>query len=446
MTREPVGRNWLAAGIPALLLLWQPQGAMAADIVGAVPQRYIVDVAWTPSTRLLSGTSAITIKNVGPSALSRVWVRLWPNSIAPLGTSCTNARARITRVAGGTVGEYRTGCSAVAIDLPQALGTGGQATFTLTFRETVPTAEGGFGRDLGVDFLGNALPVVAVRDERGLHLEDYPEYGEAEYHLVADWRTTVRVPDTLSVAMTGLESATSSSGSKMFTATSRTRDFAFVIGRLQSRSTVVDGVRLRVVGGKQVSGKLDAALRRLKNAYETYQELYGGYPLADLDVIVGDYSFGGTEYPGLVLSDPDLATIAHEVAHQWFYSLVGNDQYNDPWLDESFAVWNEVQFDDNGFKCDTDDPLDGSSRGLATGMNYWGPRADEYDDVIYRGGACALIKLEEDIGRRNFLTVLRNHVADRYNGIARTADFLDEVRRVAPWYDVDAWAELVGLD
>src|SRR5262249_51628686 len=28
--------------------------------------------------------------------------------------------------------------------------------------------------------------------------------------------------------------------------------------------------------------------------------------------------------------------------HQWFYSLVGNDQARDPWLDEGLATWAEA--------------------------------------------------------------------------------------------------------
>ena len=28
---------------------------------------------------------------------------------------------------------------------------------------------------------------------------------------------------------------------------------------------------------------------------------------------------------------------AHEVAHQWWYSLVGNDQIDEPWLDEALT-------------------------------------------------------------------------------------------------------------
>ena len=37
-------------------------------------------------------------------------------------------------------------------------------------------------------------------------------------------------------------------------------------------------------------------------------------------------------------------TVAHEVGHQWFYNLVGDDQLDDPWLDESFAQFATLQY------------------------------------------------------------------------------------------------------
>lgn len=35
------------------------------------------------------------------------------------------------------------------------------------------------------------------------------------------------------------------------------------------------------------------------------------------------------------------STVAHEVAHQWFYAAVGNDQYGEPWLDEGLAQFSQ---------------------------------------------------------------------------------------------------------
>ncbi|MCK7481703.1 MAG: hypothetical protein M0C28_34445 [Candidatus Moduliflexus flocculans] len=48
------------------------------------------------------------------------------------------------------------------------------------------------------------------------------------------------------------------------------------------------------------------------------------------------YDFGG-EYRGSPVSVYMESTVAHEVGHQWFYHLVGNDQLDDPWLDESLT-------------------------------------------------------------------------------------------------------------
>ena len=45
------------------------------------------------------------------------------------------------------------------------------------------------------------------------------------------------------------------------------------------------------------------------------------------------------EYPELVMVVDDPTSVAHEVAHQWFYGLVGSDQWREPWLDESLATF-----------------------------------------------------------------------------------------------------------
>ena len=45
------------------------------------------------------------------------------------------------------------------------------------------------------------------------------------------------------------------------------------------------------------------------------------------------------EYPTIVFTNP--SAIQHEVAHQWWYGIVGNDEFHDPWLDEGFATWTE---------------------------------------------------------------------------------------------------------
>jgi aminopeptidase N len=73
----------------------------------------------------------------------------------------------------------------------------------------------------------------------------------------------------------------------------------------------------------------------------------GEYPYTELDLVDAPEAFGGLEYPGLVyigtvgtswLIEPTV----HEVAHQWFYALIGNDQLVEPWLDEAIATYSEI--------------------------------------------------------------------------------------------------------
>jgi aminopeptidase N len=70
----------------------------------------------------------------------------------------------------------------------------------------------------------------------------------------------------------------------------------------------------------------------------------------------------GMEYDGLIFLSSDfykqyngtarsnLATIGvHEIAHQWWFSLVGNDHALEPWLDEALSTYSERIFYENNY-------------------------------------------------------------------------------------------------
>lgn len=52
-------------------------------------------------------------------------------------------------------------------------------------------------------FLGNALPVLAVRDTKGWHLDPYELIAESCCTLAGDFQVTPDHPSTLEVAATG---------------------------------------------------------------------------------------------------------------------------------------------------------------------------------------------------------------------------------------------------
>lgn len=417
------------------LLAIAPSGAGAStELRGFVPLSYTYDVTWKPGARRLVGQGRTLIENRSSVAKRLVWIRLRANDGDRL-QQIKPRRARIDRsAAGGSMVRLR-------LDDPILPGRSGAIAFDMSLR--VPARNTSLGRSAGADLFGDAFPVVAVAGPRPMRIGPEPSYGEGSFNPVATWNVGVKAPPALKVILPGRQQSSSDDGhvSDLL----EVRDFAFAIGRFRCESRSVDGVKISACGVEVARGTLRAALRRAVLAWSTMQRWYGGYNLPSLKVVVGDLPFGGSEYPGIVFSTPDNATIAHEVAHQWFYGLVGNDQYSDPFLDESLTAYAEQQFH-RSYRCDLASPIDGRRHGLGTGMDYWQKHPREYEQTIYRGGACALTVLRRDIGEPAFQAALRAYVTANADKIAGVEDFLAAVRSAAPDYDLARWERLVGLD
>jgi aminopeptidase N len=152
------------------------------------------------------------------------------------------------------------------------------------------------------------------------------------------------------------------------------------------------------------------------------------------------------EYPGLVLTPDIPQVVAHELAHQWWYGLVGDDQWRSPWLDESFAEFSSrrlpaavVQAGRLG--CDHANPVRPFGRApLTASMTRWNRAPASYFAEVYLGGTCALRSLERDLGRDAMTAFLRSYVDAHRWGVVTTADFVAALRAFAPTgYDVEAF-------
>jgi aminopeptidase N len=126
------------------------------------------------------------------------------------------------------------------------------------------------------------------------------------------------------------------------------------------------------------------------------------------------------------------STVAHEVGHQWFYSLVGNDQLADPWLDESltqYATWR--------YYLDTDgqEEADRFEEGL---RSRWSAVKDEdipvglpvgdykevaYSAIVYGRGPLFVDALAERIGQAELDAFLHDYALTYRWQIATEADF-----------------------
>lgn len=173
-----------------------------------------------------------------------------------------------------------------------------------------------------------------------------------------------------------------------------------------SRSVGDTLVRAYVRGGVAAGPRLDAATAALSKL----EALLGPYPYPTLVVAQTGGGYG-MESPGVVWIPAGVAAanlpylVTHEVAHQWFYGLVGNDQANEPFTDEAAADFaaRRVLGMRRSSGCATD----------ALDRTIYAYSAACYYETIYVGGGNLIDDQRRKMGDAAFWPALRAYI-DRY--------------------------------
>jgi aminopeptidase N len=171
------------------------------------------------------------------------------------------------------------------------------------------------------------------------------------------------------------------------------------------------------------------------NALRKLEARLGPYPYGVLKVVqsAGRY---GMEGPGIAWIPTGTPSgnlrylVTHEIAHQWFYGIVGNDQAREPFADEAATdfVARRVLGLRRGSRCATDD-LD------RTIYRY---PATCYYEVVYIQGGNLLDNARRKMGSAAFWQALRVYLADERWGISHTRTLLDALDAGTP-LDLRSW-------
>jgi hypothetical protein len=115
-------------------------------------------------------------------------------------------------------------------------------------------------------------------------------------------------------------------------------------------------VEIRALVQKDHAGQGQRHLEAARTAIEYFQNWYGDYPYPNLTVVDprrGAGMTGGMEYPTLITAGTMYAlpeglraletVIIHEFGHNYWYGLVANNEFEEPWLDEGINTYSEVQ-------------------------------------------------------------------------------------------------------
>lgn len=259
----------------------------------------------------------------------------------------------------------------------------------------------------------------------------------------ADFSLTLNAAENLTVICTG-ESSTQN-GVTVASA-NNVRDFCVVIGKDWHVAEKRHGdilVRSYYKGSFIMGNEaLDAAL----DALDAYGSAIGAYPYTTLDIVETDIWAAGLEYPQILMMSANYYAwsfdlihgyvhdnfrikIAHEVAHQWFYGVVGNDQYDEAWLDEGFATRLEhIYADYVGLHHATayseqDHPLNTSLDVLTK---------ENYHNIAYTCANGFLTDLSDIVGEEVFVSILRDIYMTYGFSVASTDDVISVIRKHTP--------------
>jgi hypothetical protein len=446
-------RQLLARLLAALLLLGVGLAVPVAPVAAADsdPTRtpasptYTISLTSDATGGTWTGHETVTFSNPSAAPLAEVYLRLWDNFHG----NCPSTPVTVSNVTGGTAGALEVGCTALKITFPTPLSQGATGTIgfdlSIVVPPTPPSSADRFGRDGPYAYIGNALPVLAVRDGLGWHLDPYTNNGESFYALTSDYDVTLDHPTSVLVPATG--TSTDSAGAAGRTVTRAVgedvREFAWAAGPFDRTSgTTPAGVGVNVYWGSDISvGDVQSMLALATDALDAHAGRFGAYPYGEVDVVLdNDFWFGGMEYPGFVLSRVRPVPLSHELAHQWWYGIVGDDEYRTPWLDEGFTTYaTDLYLQNFGEGCGI--TWESPTEKLTNSMAYWDQHPDRYGTVIYGYGACTLHDLRRLIGTTAMEDLLESYAAAHWHGVSTVADFKAAAQAAAGSTDLTAfWA------
>ena len=386
---------------------------------------YTVSLSSNAGGTVWTGRESATFTNASSTALSEVYLRLWDNYHG----TCSAMPITVSNVTGGTAGALSVGCTALRIDLPTPLTQGQAATIGFDLSITVPSGADRFGYEGAFSFIGNALPVLAVKDAAGWHLDPYTNNGESFYSLAADFHVALDHPSTLLVPATGTSVDTPGSSGRTITTAiaSKVRDFAWAAGpfsKISGTSTAGTPVNVYSVSGIS-SADAQSMLTTAKSAVDAHAARFGAYPYGELDAVIdNNFWFGGMEYPGFVLDLVSTTALTHEIGHQWWYGIVGDDEYNNPWLDESFTDYaTDLALGKTGTNCWNSVSWASSAEKITNSMAYWDTHSSRYSTVVYGYGKCALHDLRRLIGDTAMAKLLKDYATSHWYGVSATSEF-----------------------
>jgi len=391
-------------------------------------QQYGITATLNVGAGRLRASERVTLTNRSPRDIDHVNLSVLPRAF---GYFSFTGPVKVDGVTADTSWTTRTN---LRVELGRWLATGQMARLRIPFKLAIGSSGGAFtarlSRDRGVISFGEWFPILS-REHDSYGVGD-PQVTRTARQIQLDLTTTTALPRN-AVACAGRVKAPEVRGRHWLCRTARVRDFSFVVNpdfHLTTRT--VDGIRMRVytesVGGRVTADKAAFALRRLN-------DLYGMYPWGDLVIAeVGADGGFSMEFPRSIHMTrskvTDTYVLYHEVAHQWWYAQLGNDQMRAPWLDEGFADFTARWLMGIGRNQCSSREVDSSVFAWPAGLTSGGDwlSCDGYFHTVFYKGTEFLTAVRRAMGTTTFFASLRTYLNQHRYELITTRGLLDFLR------------------
>ncbi|MDD5542060.1 MAG: M1 family metallopeptidase [Acidobacteriia bacterium] len=288
----------------------------------------------------------------------------------------------------------------MSVTLPQPVAPGQSVDLKISFYSKLPQvfARSGYFGDFYM--VGQWFPKIGVYEHPGMRYATQGQWNCHQYHAMSEfyadygsYQVDITVPSNYVVGATGVQQSHLSNpdGTTTYTFSQEdVHDFAWTadptfirvertfkadqmvsskeledVAKLVDRP--VDEVRLQDVKmilliHPEHAAQIDRHFRAVENGLKYFGLWYGKYPYPTITVVDPAYhadGAAGMEYPTLFtggtswLPDPPPGevegVVIHEFGHQYWYGMVGSNEFEESWLDEGFNTYSTGRVIDTAY-------------------------------------------------------------------------------------------------
>lgn len=410
--------------------------------------RYDMDATLDWNTKVVEVTQNVTYRNDSNDTLTDIVFHSEPHRLSRVNTLTFNF---VQDADGNFLSDVTIDAMRITVPLQEAIAPGCAAQVTLRYAiNTQPFSDanplGWLAYTASQLNLGHWFPTVGLYEFREADTWYTPQrhyIGEQAVAAVADYTLDFNVtsaPAGLMLVAPGMVEPTGNAAWRVIHNASRELALTLSTGYTQHTQTVGDVTVEWYTYSSPGQEAIDRAMTDSVQALEYFTRIFGDYPHDRLVIVEGDFP-DGYEFTGLVFVSTRWFEIwngntmhwltiitVHEIAHQWWYAMVGNDQSLDPYLDESLATYSEYLYFQEfyptiaeqwwGFRVDGYNIV-GSVDSTVYDYTQWRP----YINAVYLNGVRMLDAVRDEIGDEAFLQWLTTYRDNNLDAVATQQAF-----------------------